>query len=61
MKDKLLISLALFLVACSLDKGAYGEFDSSSIAANERNALAALTGIYRGNITYNLPEYTPSD
>jgi tetratricopeptide (TPR) repeat protein len=55
-------TLLLFTVlSCSLDRDPLDRMSESQLWTSEENALLGLTGIYRNSITYNGPEYTPSD
>lgn len=56
----MLVSL-LFGTSYSLDRNPLDNFAENEFWTSEENALIALTGIYRGNITFNAEEYNPSD
>lgn len=66
MKTKLIYIYSAFLIlmtSCEkqLDKSPLAQFASDTFWTSEENALLALTGVYRGNIVINNPEYNPSD
>lgn len=56
----LLISLAT-LFACDMDRYPLTAFGEDDFYTNEENAKLAIVGLYRGEITINAPEYSPSD
>lgn len=56
----LLIGIVLLLHACDLERYPLDEFADDIFWTNEENALLALTGIYKSDITFNAPEYEPS-
>lgn len=47
--------------ACDLERNPLNRFSDSTIWSSEENAKVALTGLYRGDILFNAPEYQPSD
>lgn len=57
----IICAILFSLSSCDLERLPKNEFEDSDIWASESNALLALTGIYRGNIQYNGPEYQPKD
>lgn len=57
----LLIGIVLLLHTCDLERYPLDEFADDIFWTNEENALLALTGIYKSDITFNAPEYEPSD
>jgi len=59
-----IIYTALILLAfssCSLDRNPLDRMSQDQLWTSEENALLGLTGIYRNNIVFNSPEYSPSD
>jgi len=59
----IIIPVILFglFVSCDLERNPLNKFSDQTIWSNEENALVALTGLYRGDIQFNSPEYQPSD
>ncbi len=55
------LSATLFLSSCSLDRSPLDQFAENEFWTSEDNALLALTGIYKANIQFNGPEYSPTD
>lgn len=56
----MLFSFATF-ISCDLDRTPLDQFSEETFWSSEENALLALTGIYRGDIKFNEPEFTPTD
>lgn len=56
----MLFSIATF-ISCDLDRTPLDQFSEETFWSSEENALLALTGIYRGDIKFNEPEFTPTD
>ncbi len=48
-------------VSCELDRTPLDQFSETDFWTSEANAQIALTGIYRGNMGFNSPEYNPTD
>lgn len=55
------IGLFSLLAACNLERNPLDQFAENAFWTNEENAMLALTGIYKTNITFNAAEYNPSD
>ena len=51
----------LTCVSCELDRSPLDQFSEDEFWISENNAELALTGVYKGNILFNSPEYTPTD
>lgn len=56
-----MLASAVTFVSCDLDRTPLDQFSEETFWSSEDNAQLALTGIYRGDIKFNEPEYTPSD
>lgn len=56
-----LLVLIIFLASCSLDRSPLDQFSEDDFWTSEDNAELALTGLYKANILFNSPEYTPTD
>lgn len=56
-----MLTSAVTFVSCDLDRTPLDQFSEETFWSSEDNAQLALTGIYRGDIKFNEPEYTPSD
>lgn len=56
-----LLACVLAFVSCDLERTPLDKFSETDFWTSEDNAELALTGIYRGNIKFNEPEYNPSD
>ncbi len=55
------ISITFVFPSCSLDRTPLDQFAEDEFWTSEDNALLALTGIYKANIQFNGPEYSPTD
>lgn len=55
------IALLSFVGSCDLERNPLDKYAQEAFWTNEENALLALTGIYKANILFNAPEYSPSD
>ncbi len=55
------ISIMFVFPSCSLDRTPLDQFAEDEFWTSEDNALLALTGIYKANIQFNGPEYSPTD
>lgn len=56
-----LLACVLTCVSCDLERTPLDKFSENDFWTSEDNAQLALTGIYRGNILFNSPEYNPTD
>ena len=56
-----LLAGMLVCVSCDLERTPLDKFAENEFWTSEDNAQLALTGIYRGNILFNSPEYNPAD
>lgn len=48
-------------VSCDLERVPLDQFSEEDFWTNVDNAKLALTGVYKGNILFNSPEYSPTD
>ena len=54
--------ICFFLItSCDLERNPLDQFAENDFWTDEDNALLALTGIYKSEIKFNDPEYTPTD
>lgn len=51
----------LCFTSCDLERNPLDQFAENAFWTSEDNALLALTGIYKSNILFNSPEYSPTD
>lgn len=56
-----LLAGMLACVSCDLERTPLDKFAEGDFWTSEDNAQLALTGLYRGNILFNSPEYNPTD
>ena len=49
------------MTSCDLERNPLDQFAANVFWTDEDNALLALTGIYKSNILFNSPEYSPTD
>ena len=56
-----LLAASTIFVSCDLDRNPLDKFAENDFWTSEDNAELALTGVYKGNILFNSPEYTPTD
>lgn len=56
-----LLACVLACTSCDLERTPLDKFAENDFWTSEDNAQLALTGIYRGNILFNSPEYNPTD
>lgn len=57
-----MLFVSFFLTtSCDLERNPLDQFAENDFWTDEDNALLALTGIYRSNILFNDPEYSPTD
>lgn len=56
-----ILSTFLICVSCDLNRTPLDKFSENDFWTSEDNAQLALTGLYRGNILFNSPEYSPTD
>lgn len=56
-----LLAAMLACVSCDLERTPLDKFAEGDFWTSEDNAQLALTGLYRGNILFNSPEYNPTD
>ena len=52
---------AVTLASCDLERTPLDQFSEETFWSSEDNAQLALVGIYKGDILFNEPEYTPVD
>lgn len=57
----LVLITVLLTFSCKLDRTPLNRFSDDVIWSNENNVKVAVTGLYRGNIVFNRPEFSPSD
>lgn len=57
----MVIVFAGMSISCDLERNPLNQFSDETIWSSEENAKIALTGLYRGDILFNAPEYQPSD
>ncbi|MDD4427200.1 MAG: RagB/SusD family nutrient uptake outer membrane protein [Paludibacter sp.] len=55
------VIFAIIGVSCDLELNPLNKFSDETLWSSEENAKVALTGLYRGDILFNSPEYQPSD
>lgn len=60
-KITLLFISVVLLTGCDMDRYPLTAFGEDDFFTSEENAKLAIVGLYRGNITFNSPEYSPSD
>lgn len=53
--------LLTLLVSCSMDRYPLTDFGEDEFFTSEENAKLAIIGLYRGDMVFNEPEYTPKD
>lgn len=53
--------MLLAFSSCSLERNPLDRMSQDQLWTSEENALLGLTGIYKNNIVFNSPEYSPSD
>ncbi|NDV57156.1 RagB/SusD family nutrient uptake outer membrane protein [Bacteroides sp. 519] len=51
----------MFITSCDLERNPMDQFAENDFWNDEDNAILALTGIYKSNVLFNSPEYSPSD
>lgn len=56
-----LLACVATCVSCDLERTPLDQFSEGDFWTSEENAQLALTGLYKGNILYNEPEYSPTD
>lgn len=56
-----LLAGMLACISCDLERTPLDKFAESDFWTSEDNAQLALTGLYRGNMLFNSPEYNPTD
>lgn len=56
-----LLAGMLTCISCDLERTPLDKFAEGDFWTSEDNAQLALTGLYRGNILFNSPEYNPTD
>lgn len=56
-----LLAGMLACISCDLERTPLDKFAEGDFWTSEDNAQLALTGLYRGNILFNSPEYNPTD
>lgn len=56
-----LLICMLTCVSCDLERFPLTQFSEDSFWTSESNATLALTGIYKANILFNAPEFSPTD
>lgn len=56
-----IIAAILLNTSCDLERTPLDQFSEETFWSSEENALIALTGIYKGNITFNANEMNPMD
>ncbi len=59
--SRTLLVCLLFNLSCSLERNPLSSFSEETFWTSEENAMLALTGLYKGAITYNSIEYSQSD
>lgn len=57
----IVILVICVFTSCDLERNPLNQFSDETIWSSEDNARIALTGLYRGDILFNAPEYQGSD
>ena len=55
------IAVFSLLTSCDLERNPLDKYAENAFWTDEENAQLALTGLYRGSISFNAAEYSPGD
>ncbi|MCC8144570.1 MAG: hypothetical protein LUD02_05000 [Tannerellaceae bacterium] len=56
-----ILMVLVLLASCSMDRYPLTDFGEDEFFTSKENARLAVMGLYRGDMKFNDPEYTPED